>query len=106
MVAPQTLAIRLLSVFLTLLITEQFPCLSKKCYAKSETPFSVITTSGLHFKIFLHIFQTSSRSSYNSLDLSEPFVISISVLLSPFLYSSGKSNNKILGLFIVLLIPE
>ena len=39
-------------------MTDTFP-LSKKCYARSETPFSVMTISGFHFKISLHIKATS-----------------------------------------------
>jgi len=49
-VAPDIRAILLLSVFLTLLITVQLD-FNRKCYARSETPFSVITISGLNFEI-------------------------------------------------------
>jgi len=52
-VAPDTLAILWLSVFLTLLITLIF-YFNKKCWAISETPFSVMTTSGLNFMMAEH----------------------------------------------------
>ena len=84
-------------------MTETFP-LSKKCYAKSETPFSVITTSGFHFKISLHIRATSLISYYNASVISDSLVISMFVIDSPFLYSNVESNNKILGFLISLLI--
>lgn len=48
--APETRAILTLSVFLILLMHDTFP-LSKKCCARSETPFYVMTISGFHFKI-------------------------------------------------------
>ena len=102
-VAPEILAILLLSVFLILLITETFP-FNKKCYAKSETPFSVITISGFHFKISLHIRATSLISYYKASVISDSLVISMFVIDSPFLYSNVESSNKILGFLISLLI--
>lgn len=86
----------MLSVFLILLIQDTFP-FNKKCYAKSETPFSVITTSGLCFKISLHIKAISSISYFKASVISVSFIISKLVIDSPFLYSKGQSNNKTLG---------
>lgn len=97
--APDTLAILVLSVFLILLITETFP-LSKKCYARSETPFSVITTSGFNFTISLHIRAISSISYFKASVISLSFIISKLVIDSPFLYSKGQSSKITLGFLI------
>lgn len=101
--APETLAILTLSVFRILRIHDTFP-FSKKCWAKSEIPFSVITISGFHFKISLHIkaiyWVSCSRASHIAFSVFN----SILVWLSPFLYSSGQSKRMILGFLIVLLI--
>lgn len=101
--AFDTLAILTLSVFLTLLIHETFP-FKRKCWAKSEIPFSVMTISGFHLRISLHIMAISwvycSRASHMAFSvLSYMFV-----WLSPFLYSNGQSSKMILGFLIVLLI--
>lgn len=101
--APETLAILTLSVFLTLLIHETFP-FNKKCWAKSEIPFSVMTISGFHLRISLHIMAISwvycSRASHMAFSV----LSYILVWLSPFLYSIGQSSKIILGFLIVLLI--
>ena len=53
MVAPHALAMRLLSVLRSLRMAE-IPALVKKCAARSERPFSVMTTSGLKAMIWSH----------------------------------------------------
>lgn len=101
--APDTLAILTLSVFLILLIQETFP-FNKKCWAKSEIPFYVITISGFHFKISLHIRAIYcvywSRASHIAFSVFNYMF----VWLSPFLYSRGQSKRMILGFLIYLLI--
>mmetsp|Transcript_12850 Transcript_12850/g.30812 ORF Transcript_12850/g.30812 Transcript_12850/m.30812 type:complete len:286 (-) Transcript_12850:724-1581(-) len=92
MVAPVTLAIRLLSVLRALRITETLP-FNKKCWARSETPFSVTTTSGLCFKMSSHIFWTSSSSCFSNNSQSSSRVISTLVADSDFLYSSVQSRR-------------
>ena len=53
MVAPHALAMRLLSVLRSRRMAEM-PALVKKCAARSERPFSVMTTSGLNAMIWSH----------------------------------------------------
>lgn len=55
------LAILLLSDFLTRRI-QLIPALTRKCWARSDTPFSVITRSGLTAITSLHIFLIYSSS--------------------------------------------
>merc|ERR1719247_264008 len=61
MVAPQHFATRLLSVLRIRRITAMF-AFSRKCCARSLTPFSVMTTSGLNLMISSQSFCTSSSS--------------------------------------------
>mmetsp|Transcript_67002 Transcript_67002/g.143304 ORF Transcript_67002/g.143304 Transcript_67002/m.143304 type:complete len:271 (-) Transcript_67002:768-1580(-) len=95
-VAPVTRAMRLLSVFRMRRMTDMF-AFRRKCWAKSETPFSVITTSGLTLIMSSQTFLISSSSCMSSLSQSDSFVISTLVWLSPFLYSSGQSNSTTRG---------
>mmetsp|Transcript_69074 Transcript_69074/g.194764 ORF Transcript_69074/g.194764 Transcript_69074/m.194764 type:complete len:205 (+) Transcript_69074:582-1196(+) len=97
--APVTRAIRLLSVFRTRRTTEMF-AFSRKCWAKSETPFSVITRSGFTLMMSSHTFFISSSSCCSSFSQSASLVISTFVWLSPFLYSSGQSRRRTRGFLI------
>mmetsp|Transcript_95723 Transcript_95723/g.249366 ORF Transcript_95723/g.249366 Transcript_95723/m.249366 type:complete len:418 (-) Transcript_95723:500-1753(-) len=99
MEAPVTRAMRLLSVLRTRLMTEMF-AFSKKCCARSETPFSVMTTSGLILTTSSHIFRISSSSCISSFSQSASLVISTLVWLSPFLYSRGQSSRQTRGFLI------
>mmetsp|Transcript_79445 Transcript_79445/g.177656 ORF Transcript_79445/g.177656 Transcript_79445/m.177656 type:complete len:321 (+) Transcript_79445:584-1546(+) len=101
--APETRAMRLLSVFLTLRMQEQL-AFRRKCCAKSEMPFSVITTSGFTLRMSSHIFLISSSSCIRSFSQSASFVISTLVWLSPFLYSRGQSRSTTRGFLISLRI--
>mmetsp|Transcript_27506 Transcript_27506/g.82914 ORF Transcript_27506/g.82914 Transcript_27506/m.82914 type:complete len:329 (-) Transcript_27506:137-1123(-) len=94
--APVTRAMRLLSVFRMRRMTEMF-ALSKKCCAKSETPFSVMTTSGFTLMMSSQTFFISSSSCCNNFSQSASLVISTLVWLSPFLYSNGQSSSTTRG---------
>mmetsp|Transcript_4233 Transcript_4233/g.12171 ORF Transcript_4233/g.12171 Transcript_4233/m.12171 type:complete len:232 (-) Transcript_4233:716-1411(-) len=98
--APVTRAMRLLSVFLMRRITEIF-ALSRKCCAKSDTPFSVMTTSGFTLMMSSQTFFISSSSCCKSFSQSASFVISTLVWLSPFLYSSGQSRSTTRGFLMI-----
>mmetsp|Transcript_115464 Transcript_115464/g.367201 ORF Transcript_115464/g.367201 Transcript_115464/m.367201 type:complete len:204 (-) Transcript_115464:772-1383(-) len=100
MEAPVTRAMRLLSVFRILRTTEML-ALSRKCCAKSETPFSVMTRSGRTLMMSSHTFFISSSSCCSSFSQSASFVISTLVWLSPFLYSSGQSKRTTRGFLIM-----
>lgn len=101
--APDTLAILTLSVFLILLIHETFP-FKRKCWAKSEIPFSVITMSGFHFRISLHIIAIYCVSWSKASHMAFSVFNYMLVWLSPFLYSIGQSKRIILGFLMYLLI--
>mmetsp|Transcript_24793 Transcript_24793/g.24305 ORF Transcript_24793/g.24305 Transcript_24793/m.24305 type:complete len:220 (-) Transcript_24793:558-1217(-) len=105
MVAPVTLEILLLSVFLTLLMTVQLPPFIRKCWAASDTPFSVITTSGFTFRISSHILLISSSSISKAFLKSSSLWNSMLVMDSPFLYSRGQSSKTTLGFSMCLLCP-
>mmetsp|Transcript_12408 Transcript_12408/g.29541 ORF Transcript_12408/g.29541 Transcript_12408/m.29541 type:complete len:219 (-) Transcript_12408:659-1315(-) len=96
MVAPTALATRLLSVFRNRL-KAVILAFCKKCCAKSLTPFSVMTTSGLCSIICMHMFSTYSSSNLSMAFQSCSSVISIVVCDSPFLYSKGESNKRMRG---------
>mmetsp|Transcript_45497 Transcript_45497/g.114561 ORF Transcript_45497/g.114561 Transcript_45497/m.114561 type:complete len:205 (-) Transcript_45497:718-1332(-) len=95
-IAPVQRAMRLLSVFLIRRITEMF-AFKRKCCAKSETPFSVMTRSGFTLMMSSQTFFISSSSCCRSFSQSASLVISTLVWLSPFLYSSGQSNKTTRG---------
>lgn len=95
-VAPVALASLLLSDFLALLSTVTFP-FNKKCCARSETPFSVITMSGLWTRIKSHSFLISSSSYFKTAAKSSSLDISKFVYDSPFLYSRVQSSNITFG---------
>jgi len=101
--APETLATLTLSVFLILLMQETFP-FNKKCWAKSEIPFSVITISGFHFRMSLHINAIYCVSWSSASHIAFSVFSYIFVWLSPFLYSNGQSKRIILGFLMFLLI--
>uniref|UniRef100_A0A224Y3C5 Putative secreted protein n=1 Tax=Panstrongylus lignarius TaxID=156445 RepID=A0A224Y3C5_9HEMI len=75
MVAPTALANRLLSVF-RILLMHVIPAFTRKCCARSDTPFSVNTKLGFNSVIFLHIFSIYSSSICNNLVKSPSFIIS------------------------------
>mmetsp|Transcript_60046 Transcript_60046/g.167555 ORF Transcript_60046/g.167555 Transcript_60046/m.167555 type:complete len:205 (+) Transcript_60046:543-1157(+) len=101
--APLTRAIRLLSVLRTRRMTEMF-AFRRKCCAKSDTPFSVMTRSGFTFITSSQIFLISSSSCCKSFSQSHSLVTSTFVWLSPFLYSSGQSRSTTRGFLISLRI--
>mmetsp|Transcript_62242 Transcript_62242/g.126486 ORF Transcript_62242/g.126486 Transcript_62242/m.126486 type:complete len:247 (+) Transcript_62242:425-1165(+) len=96
MVAPVTRAIRLLSLLRTRR-SAVTPALTKKCWAKSETPFSVMTISGLNRRMSVHMRSIASSSWRRIFSQSSSLVISKLVWLSPFLYSSGQSMSSTRG---------
>mmetsp|Transcript_115780 Transcript_115780/g.323807 ORF Transcript_115780/g.323807 Transcript_115780/m.323807 type:complete len:232 (+) Transcript_115780:388-1083(+) len=98
--APVTLEMRLLSVLRMRRITEMF-AFRRKCCAKSETPFSVMTTSGFTRMMSSQTFFISSSSCCSSFSQSDSFVISTLVWLSPFLYSSGQSRRTTRGFLMI-----
>mmetsp|Transcript_15616 Transcript_15616/g.28389 ORF Transcript_15616/g.28389 Transcript_15616/m.28389 type:complete len:241 (-) Transcript_15616:680-1402(-) len=102
-VAPVARATRLLSVFLNRR-NAVILALAKKCCARSLTPFSVITISGLKAMISMHIFSTYSSSILSIVFQSSSSVISTFVCDSPFLYSRGESSKRIRGFSILRLI--
>mmetsp|Transcript_47647 Transcript_47647/g.69864 ORF Transcript_47647/g.69864 Transcript_47647/m.69864 type:complete len:318 (-) Transcript_47647:49-1002(-) len=87
MVAPVTRARRLLSV-LRRRRSAVTPALTKKCCARSEMPFSVMTMSGLTRRISSTVALIQSSSALRSASQSPSLLISTLVWLSPFLYSS------------------
>mmetsp|Transcript_12294 Transcript_12294/g.31602 ORF Transcript_12294/g.31602 Transcript_12294/m.31602 type:complete len:223 (+) Transcript_12294:476-1144(+) len=97
--APVTRAMRLLSVFLMRRMHEML-ALSRKCCARSETPFSVMTRSGFTLMMSSQTRFISSSSCMSSFSQSASFVISTLVWLSPFLYSSGQSSSTTRGFLI------
>lgn len=64
MVAPQALATRLLSL-LRKRLTALMPAFRRKCCARSDTPFSVNTTSGFNAIMSSHWRRTCSSSNSN-----------------------------------------
>mmetsp|Transcript_26210 Transcript_26210/g.73546 ORF Transcript_26210/g.73546 Transcript_26210/m.73546 type:complete len:210 (+) Transcript_26210:520-1149(+) len=98
--APVTRAMRLLSVFRIRRITEML-AFRRKCCAKSETPFSVMTTSGFTLMISSQTFFISSSSCCSSFSQSDSLVISTFVWLSPFLYSNGQSRSTTRGFLMI-----
>ena len=102
-VAPVARAMRLLSVFRTRLNAVTL-CLTRKCWARSETPFSVMTRSGLRARMASHMCFTCSSSIWRMRFQSSSLLISMLVWDSPFLYSSGQSSSMILGFSIFRLI--
>merc|ERR1719478_1448693 len=75
MVAPVTRAIRLLSLLRTRR-SAVTPALTKKCWAKSETPFSVMTISGLNRRMSVHMRSIASSSWRRIFSQSSSLVIS------------------------------
>ncbi len=69
-----------------------------------ETPFSVITRSGLRARIASHMCLTCSSSIWRIRFQSSSLLISMLVWDSPFLYSSGQSRRMIRGFSILLRI--
>ncbi len=65
-----------------------------------ETPFSVMTRSGLNSRIFSTIARTCSSSISCILAQSASLEISMFVCDSPFLYSSVQSRSTMRGLMI------
>mmetsp|Transcript_5449 Transcript_5449/g.14079 ORF Transcript_5449/g.14079 Transcript_5449/m.14079 type:complete len:220 (-) Transcript_5449:492-1151(-) len=103
MVAPEALAIRLLSVFLRRRIAV-IPARARNTAARSLRPFSVTTRSGLNWMMVLHICSIHSSSALRRAAQSSSLVISTFVWFSPFLYSMGQSISRILGFSIFLFI--
>lgn len=71
--------------------------LTRKCCARSETPFSVTTTSGLTARISWHTAVTQSSSCLSSASHCDSSVSSTDVADSPFLYSSVQSRRRTRG---------
>lgn len=62
-----------------------------------DTPFSVMTRSGLNSRILSHNALTCSSSICRTLFQSVSLLISMLVCDSPFLYSKGQSKRMIRG---------
>mmetsp|Transcript_16990 Transcript_16990/g.50708 ORF Transcript_16990/g.50708 Transcript_16990/m.50708 type:complete len:257 (-) Transcript_16990:1009-1779(-) len=97
MVAPVARAIRLLSDLRRRRMAEM-PALVRKCMARSDSPFSVTTTSGLNRAMVEHTPSIHSSSSFSSAAQSSSLVSSTLVWFSPFLYSRGQSMSRMRGL--------
>mmetsp|Transcript_17862 Transcript_17862/g.50310 ORF Transcript_17862/g.50310 Transcript_17862/m.50310 type:complete len:251 (+) Transcript_17862:620-1372(+) len=96
MVAPHARAMRLLSVLRSRRMAEM-PARARKVVAKSDRPFSVMTTSGFRAMISLHTRSIHSSSALSRAAQSSSLVISTLVWLSPFLYSKGQSRSSTRG---------
>mmetsp|Transcript_13714 Transcript_13714/g.42884 ORF Transcript_13714/g.42884 Transcript_13714/m.42884 type:complete len:204 (+) Transcript_13714:543-1154(+) len=95
-VAPTARAMRLLSV-LRIRRRTVTPALTRKCCARSETPFSVTTTSGLTARMSWHTAATQSSSCLSSASHCVSSVSSTDVADSFFLYSSVQSSSTTRG---------
>mmetsp|Transcript_21870 Transcript_21870/g.55479 ORF Transcript_21870/g.55479 Transcript_21870/m.55479 type:complete len:323 (-) Transcript_21870:663-1631(-) len=96
MVAPHARAMRLLSV-LRMRRSTVTPALTRKCCARSETPFSVTTTSGLTARMSWQMEAIQSSSCLSSSSHCDSSVNSTEVALSFFLYSSVQSSSTTRG---------
>lgn len=93
MVAPHTRAMRLLSVLRTRRMAVM-PAFWKKWEARSDTPFSVMTTSGRSAMTSPHTLEMKSSSCFRMASKSSSRVISTLVALSAFLYSSCGGRGR------------
>ena len=98
-VAPVARAMRLLSVFRTRRRAVML-ALTRKCWARSDTPFSVITRSGLSAIMASVMCFTCSSSICSMRFQSSSLLISMFVCDSPFLYSKGQSRRTTRGFLI------
>mmetsp|Transcript_10364 Transcript_10364/g.36110 ORF Transcript_10364/g.36110 Transcript_10364/m.36110 type:complete len:240 (+) Transcript_10364:846-1565(+) len=98
-VAPTARAIRLLSVFRNRRIAD-IPCFAKKWVARSLSPFSVITRSGLNDAMVAQTLWIQSSSILRSTAQSSSFMSSTFVWFSPFLYSREQSSKRMRGFLI------
>mmetsp|Transcript_17104 Transcript_17104/g.49580 ORF Transcript_17104/g.49580 Transcript_17104/m.49580 type:complete len:204 (+) Transcript_17104:939-1550(+) len=105
MVAPQARAMRLLSV-LRMRRSTVMPALTRKCCARSDTPFSVTTTSGLTAMMSRQTLATQSSSCLRSASHCDSSVSSTEVADSFFLYSRVQSSSSTRGLLILRRILE
>mmetsp|Transcript_17165 Transcript_17165/g.44401 ORF Transcript_17165/g.44401 Transcript_17165/m.44401 type:complete len:451 (+) Transcript_17165:254-1606(+) len=94
--APVARAMRLLSV-LRMRRKTVTPALTRKCCARSETPFSVTTTSGLSSRMSRHTLATQSSSCLSSASHWDSSVSSTDVADSFFLYSRVQSRSSTRG---------
>mmetsp|Transcript_30437 Transcript_30437/g.54517 ORF Transcript_30437/g.54517 Transcript_30437/m.54517 type:complete len:271 (-) Transcript_30437:792-1604(-) len=100
MVAPQARAMRLLSVLRSRRMA-LMPALMSRWAVRSESPFSVITTSGLTSMICAHTRACQSSSILSRADQSSSLLSSTLVWFSPFLYSRGQSSSRMRGFSIL-----